>query len=257
MTGGLPSRVMLGLLLPVTLLALWQVQAARGGAHAYAFVPLGDIAGSFAQLASSGELAADALASLRRAITGLAVGGVAGIALGALLGSSAFARRAIGPLLNTFRQVPLLGWLPLIALWLGNGDASKLLLVALAAFYPTALNAEEGIRAAEKQFVEVGRLYGFTRWQIFEHVAWPAALPFIFTGIGQALAFTWIATIGTELMFGSGAGLGSQMQQAQAGGRLDIVLVCIACVGLMGFLMNQGFAVVRNHALRWRPVRNV
>lgn len=244
-----------GLIVPLTLLLLWELQSRRGGGHSYAFVPLEAIGASFVALLQSGELVANMLASLRRAVTGLLLGGMAGIALGAAMASSALVDRIVGPVYHSVRQVPLLGWLPLIGLWLGNGDGSKLLIVSLAAFYPTVLNSYEGLKNVEARYLEVGRVLGFNRWQLFEHIALPAALPFIVTGLFQALAFAWISTIGTEILFGSGSGLGTLMQHAQAASRLDVVIVCVAGVGLMGFLMNSGFARVGRHVLRWQSVR--
>ena len=247
------ARFVLGLLIPILLLALWQAQAEAGGARALAFVPLASITAAFAELAASGQLLTDALTTTSRALTGLVLGAGAGVLLGIAMGLFRSVDRLIGPLYHAIRQVPLLGWLPLIGLWVGNGEAAKLLIVGLAAFYPTVLNTYEGIVHAERRNTDVGALFGFSRAQLLRHVLLPGALPLILTGLSQAIAFAWIATIGTELLLGAGAGLGATMSLAQAQQRMDVILVAIAITGLIGFTLNTLFARLRGHLLRWQP----
>lgn len=247
-------RVLLGLIVPVLILVWWQAQSAQGGARALAFVPLQQIGATLVAQLSSGFLLNDALATLSRAITGLLLGGLVGTALGVAMAMSRPLDRVVGPLYHAVRQVPLLGWLPLIGLWVGNGDAAKLLIVSLAAFYPTVLNSYEGVRTVERRYVEVARLFGFSAGQRFVHVLLPAALPLILTGVAQALAFAWIATIGTEMLFGANAGLGATMGVAQAQQRMDIILVAILAAASLGFTLHYSITTLRQHLLRWQPV---
>lgn len=247
-----PVRVLVGLLAPIVILAWWQAQASAGGARSLAFAPLDSVAATFVELARSGQLRDDALATLSRAVVGLLVGGSLGVALGVAMATMRTVDRMIGPLYNAVRQVPLLGWLPLIGLWLGNGDSAKLLIVSLAAFYPTVLNAYEGIVNVERRYLEVGHIYGFSAAQRFGLILLPAAMPSIMTGITQALAFAWIATIGTEIVLGSGSGLGATMSMAQTQQRMDIILVAILVTALLGFTLNHLFAGLRAYLLRWQ-----
>ncbi|MGV3479960.1 MAG: ABC transporter permease [Sphingobium sp.] len=246
------SRIALGLIVPALILGWWTIQSNAGGARALAFVPLGTIAATFADLATGGLLLGDALTTLSRAVTGLLLGSVAGIALGVAMATLRPVDRLIGPLYHAIRQVPLLGWLPLIGLWLGNGESAKLLIIGLAAFYPTVLGTYEGIAHVERRYLDVGRVYGFNALQRFRYVLLPAALPLILTGITQAIAFAWIATIGVEILLGAGGGLGATMGVAQAQQRMDIILVAIAVTALLGFTINHLFARLRGHLLRWQ-----
>ena len=245
-------RIALGFVAPVLVLLWWQMQADAGGARALAFAPLDSVAGAFAELAGSGQLLDDAIATLSRAVTGLLIGSGFGVALGVTMAVSKPVDRLVGPLYHAVRQVPLLGWLPLIGLWLGNGDSAKLLIVSLAAFYPTVLNAYEGVVNVERRYLEVGRVYGFSGAQSFRLILLPAALPLILTGLTQALAFAWIATIGTEILLGSGGGLGATMSLAQAQQRMDIILVAILVTATLGFTLNHLFGRLRAHLLRWQ-----
>lgn len=241
-----------GLVLPLLLAAVWQAASSIDASTAYAFPPLDQVWERLMQLLSSGELVIDAGSSLGRALTGLALGGAAGIALGSLMAGFPVVERLFGPLLQAFRQVPLLGWLPLVGLWLGSGDGAKQLLVAVAAFHPLLLNSYEGFAQAEKKHLEVGRILMLSRWRTFRFILLPTAVPSILTGIGQALAFAWISTIGVELLFGTGAGLGSLMHTAQMAGDMSVVVLCVVAIGLMGYGLNLILSLVRARLLRWR-----
>ncbi len=154
----------LALLFPALVLGWWEWESRQSAGHAYAFAPLEQIGRSFVDMLSDGTLLFQAGASLQRALTALLIGGSIGIAIGVATGLSRLLDRTATPLITTLRQVPILGWLPLVALWFGNGDGAKLLLVSLSAFYPTVLNTQKGMQAIETRYAEVGRLYGFTRW---------------------------------------------------------------------------------------------
>ncbi|MET0269876.1 MAG: ABC transporter permease [Sphingomonas sp.] len=247
-----PACVAIGLIVPLLALLWWDAQGRAGGPRAIAFAPLEAVASAAFVLLRSGELLGGGLNTLSRAITGLVLGGAAGIMFGVAMAMSRPVDRLFNPLYTALRQVPLLGWLPLIGLWMGNGDGAKLLIVSLAAFYPTVLNSYEGMRDVERRLLDVGRLYGFGPFQRFRLILLPSALPFILTGVTQALAFAWIATIGTEILLGSGAGLGATMGLAQAQQRMDVILVAVIAVALLGFAINHLFARLRRHLLRWQ-----
>jgi len=241
-----------GLWLPLLVLALWEFTSRQSAAYAYAFVPLLDIWHSLLGLLVSGELLTNLLATMRTAMVGLVIGGSLGLLVGGLMGVSRTVDKLIGPLYHAVRQVPLLGWIPLIGLWFGNGLLSKVLIVSLAAFYPMVLNTYEGVRNVEKRFIEVAQVLKFSRWQLFTRVQLPGALPSVITGVMHALAFSWISTVGSELLFGSGPGLGGLMQTAQAASKMDVVLVAVASIGVIGLIINVGFTRISRHLLRWR-----
>ena len=244
-----------GWVLPVALLVLWQVLSRKSTAYALAFVPLETIGASLVHVIASGELFINLFASLRTASTGLLIGGTLGLLLGSLMGLSKPADRLIGPVFHTVRQVPLLGWIPLIGLWFGNGLLAKTLVVCLASFYPMVLNTYEGLKNVEKNHMEVGKVLAVSRWQSYRYIFIPSAMPFIFTGLFHALAFSWISTVGSELLFTAGPGLGSLMQTAQMAAKMDVVIVCVASIGVTGLLMNYSFTRLSRHLLRWRPTR--
>lgn len=244
-----------GLLLPLLLVLAWEYASRQGAAGAYAFVPLSAIGAALLEMLGNGELLVNLLASLARTSSGLALGIVFGVALGVLMALSSVANRLIGPLFHSIRQVPMLGWIPLIAMWFGNGEFSKVLIVSLAAFYPMVLNTWQGFVHVEQRYREVGQVLVLSPVQRFTQVLLPAALPSIATGVLHALAFAWVTAIGSELFLSSGAGLGNLMMNAEAGSRMEVIVLCVVCIGLLGYLMTLLFTRLVRHLLRWRHLR--
>lgn len=245
-----------GLLLPLALAAAWELAARQGQAEAYsyAFPSLASIAAAARELIASGELFVSVAASVRRMLTGLGIGALAGLIVGGLMATVTVIDRLFTPIYNAVRQVPLLGLMPLITLWLGSGEASKLLLIGLAAFYPMVLNTYEGAAGVDRRYLDVAAALTLTRVQLYRHVLLPAALPLVLTGLSQAVAFTWISTIGVELLFSTSPGIGTLMHNAQMIVRMDSVIVCVVVIGLFGFLMNLAVGAAGRRLTRWRDV---
>jgi sulfonate transport system permease protein len=246
-----PKRWLRALAIPVLLATGWQ-WLASDPARAYVFVPLSSVATSAVELLTGGDLFYSVLASLRKTLLALLLGGAAGLAVGSALASSKLVDRAFGPLLHAFRQVPALGLAPLIGLWFGTGELAKIVLIFLSVFYPVLLSTYAGVRAIDPKHLEVARVYGLSRKDTFRHVEWPAMLPFLYTGLSQAVAFAWISTVGSEMLLTSGAGIGTLMQHAQAGGRMDVVIVCVFAVGALSMSLDQLLKRAGRSMMRWQ-----
>ncbi len=246
------ARVRSGVIAVAALLAIYELLARSSESLAYAFVPLEGLWAALTEVVVSGELPDNILASLHVVFKGLVLGGAAGCIIGSAMAYSRPIGAFISPLFNAWRPIPTLGLIPLIALWFGNGETSKLVLVALAAAEPMILNTYEGLRGAETRYLEGARVLTLSRWQLFRLVQLPGALPAVFTGLQHALGFAWIATIGAELLFTIGPGLGGVMERAQMAARMDVVIVCVAAIGIVGLAINLMVTRLSTHVLRWR-----
>ncbi len=244
-----------GAVLPLTLLAWWEFESHQNAAHTYTFVPLESVAGRLFDTLVSGDLVRDWWASLVRTSTGLFVGAGLGITIGSLMNFSRWADRLINPLYHAVRQVPLLGWIPLISLWFGNGEYSKFFVIALAAFYPTALNTYEGLRNVEPKYLAVAEVLKLNRWQVLRRVTFPNALPSVFAGLLQATAFAWLSSIGSEFFFNPGPGLGTMMINGQTAMKTDVVMVTVIAITLSGIGMNTLVFRLSRYSLEWRGTR--
>lgn len=246
------QRIAIGFVAPVVLIALWQWRAGSGTAM-IGMAPPSALFNALGEVLRNGTLLTDASATLKRTFMGFIIGASLGTAVGIATALFPLLNRILGPLLHALRQVPMIGWLPLMGLWFGVGEGTELIVVSMSAFFPSMLNAHAGVAQVESRYLEVGGVLRFSTAQSIRYIVWPAALPLVMTGLTQALAFAWISTIGTELLTGAGSGLGVAMGQAQMQQRLDVMLVVIGVTAALGFTINHLFRSVRRSALRWQP----
>ena len=164
------KRLRRGLVLPLALLLLWEATSHSGLVNPQFLPPLEKVGTTAWRELTSGELLFDLLASLRRDLSGFAIGTGLGGAIGILLGLSSIADRIFMTWFNGLKQIALLAWIPLISIWFGFDQAAKVVFIALAAAIPVILNVVEGIRGASKKDVEVGEIFKFKRRQFIVQI---------------------------------------------------------------------------------------
>ena len=234
------------------LLALWQI-AAASGAPAYLLGPA-EIARSFVAALGTRELYGHIAASLGRALPGFFVGAFTGTALGLLAGARRGFDETVSPLVFLSYPVPKIVLLPLFMLWFGIGDLSKVLIIALACFYPLYINAYYGARATPRILVWSARNMGASGAQIFRRVVLPAALPYLFAGLRVALALSFIVMFAAE-MINARSGLGHLIRDSEASLRFDLMYVALVSIAILGYAGDRLLRLVRGRALAWQELR--
>ncbi len=237
------------LALLAALLAAWQI-ASIGGLPSYLLSPL-QIAQEFLAALGSQELYVHAAASLLRSLPGFLIGAALGIALGLAAGVSRRLDETLSPAIFLTFPVPKIVMLPLFMLWFGIGDLSKILIIALACFYPTFINAYYGARATRTILVWSALNMGAGRGRIFRRVVVPSALPQIFAGLRVALALSFIVMFATE-MINSRSGLGHLIQAAESSLRFDLMYVSLLTIAILGYLGDYLLRAARGRVLRWQ-----
>jgi len=246
------GRNSLGWLLPVVIVALWEL-AARAGLIASNVLPAPTaVLEAFWRLLRSGELVQNIGVSAARALAGFAVGGSIGFALGLANGVSALSRGLTDTTLQMIRNIPHLALIPLVILWFGIDEEAKLFLVALGVFFPIYVNTLLGIQSVDPQLVEMGRIYGMNRWQLFARVILPGALPAIFVGLRYALGIMWLTLIVAETISAS-SGLGYMAMQAREFLLIDVVVLSILIYALLGKLADSLARLLERLSLQWHP----
>ncbi len=239
--------------LPAALLAVWWLLTSAGWVNTKLIVPPGQVLRVAATTLSDPLFWQGVLSSLARDVSGFTLGAVAGVALGGLMGVSRLADRVLGPSFHTLRQISLFAWLPLLSTWFGYGELSKLVFISLSTLYPVVLGTFEGVRAVAPPLVEVGRVYRFTRSQLWWRLILPAAAPQIATGLTLGLVAAWVATIGSEFLLANwGNGLGNIIIKGRAAFNVELIVVGMLAIGLVGTALNQLAARLERRALRWQ-----
>lgn len=250
-------EVALGLILPVALLAAWQLSTAR---RPDALIPpptavwtsLVDFAFGNDGDAFSGTLVTNTLASVSRVFGGFALAALAALPLGLLIGRLPLARKLVDPTLQFLRPVPVTAWLPLSMILFGLGPRSAYFLVFLGAFYPILFNTVFGVRSVEPRLFEAASMLGCGSSAQFARVVVPAALPSIFTGLRLGLGFAWIIIVVAE-MTGVPTGLGAIIMEARQLSRTDIVICGMIVIGVCGFLSDRVLLLLGRYLLSWSP----
>jgi len=246
------ARDSIGWALPVLLLAVWEL-ASRAGLIAGNVLPAPSaVAAAFWRVLVSGELVINIGVSAARALVGFAIGGSIGFALGLANGVSVLSRGVTDTTLQMIRNIPHLALIPLVILWFGIDEEAKIFLVALGVFFPIYVNTLLGIQSVDPQLIEMGRIYGMSRTQLFVRVILPGALPAIFVGLRYALGIMWLTLIVAETISAS-SGLGYMAMQAREFLLIDVVVLSILIYALLGKLADSLARLLERLSLQWHP----
>jgi len=245
-----PYRL-LALGVPLATLALWQV-ASRFDHPEFVLSPI-EIARHFVEALRSGELLPHVGASLVRSLPGFVVGSLVGVVLGLLAGVARSMDQLLSPVVFLTYPVPKIVFLPIVMLWVGIGDLSKIVVIALACFYPCFINAYYGARGTPTIMVWSSLNMGARRSQIFRKVVVPSALPLVFAGLRVSLALSFILLFSTE-MINARSGLGFLIRQSESSLRFDLMYVAIVAVAALGYASDRLLLLVRRRALAWQEV---
>jgi len=240
-----------GLVIPVLVLAAWQAGGTWGWWDQH-LLPAPSVVGRY--LLSSladGTLAQHVAATLARLAVGFLIGLGAAVIVGTLTGLSRLASRLLDPLLQGLRAVPSLAWVPLFLIWLGIGERSKVMLIALGVFFPIYLNLVAGIHGVDRKLVEVGRSYGLRGVRLVFRIILPAALPSFLTGVRGGLGLGWMFVIAAELI-GASRGLGFLLDLGRNISRPEIVIAAILLFAILGKLTDALLVLVERRALSWQ-----
>jgi ABC-type nitrate/sulfonate/bicarbonate transport system permease component len=238
-----------GLGMLVAVLVSWQL-ASRFERPEFLLSPL-EIANHLAEALVSGDLLVHVGASLARSLPGFLLGSLVGVLLGLLAGVARSLDQLLSPVVFLTYPVPKIVFLPIIMLWMGIGDASKIAVIALACFYPCFINAYYGARATSTIMVWSSLNMGARPAQVFRKVVLPSALPLIFAGLRVSLALSFILLFSAE-MINARSGLGFLIRQAETSLRFDLMYVAIVAVAALGYASDQLLLLFRRRVLAWQ-----
>ena len=199
-------------------------------------------------------LAQHTLASLGRIFGALAAAIVIGVPAGIAIASSRLGKGILDPIVEFLRPLPPLAYLPLIIIWLGIGEASKITVIALAMLPPVIISTASGVRSASRDHINAARSFGATRWQVLRHVILPGAVPSILTGTRIALGAGWSTLVAAELIAAS-RGLGFMIQSAAQFLVTDIVIAGIFVIAIIAFLFELMARIAERVLVPWASHR--
>jgi ABC-type nitrate/sulfonate/bicarbonate transport system permease component len=223
-------------------LAVWEWLARSGYISVLFFPPPTKILRSFFELLANGKLVVHLKASLYRLSLGFVLGGLPGLILGLFMGWSPRTRGVVDPIIAALHPIPKIAIFPLILVVFGIGEASKIVAIAVAAFFPMLINSMAGVRQINPVYFEVTRNYGASVWKTFTRVVIPGSLPMVLTGIRLAFNIALVIAIAVELLAAK-EGLGVMIWFSWQTLRIEELYASLITTALLGISAN--FAIQR------------
>ena len=251
MTGGGAYRA-LTILSPVGFLVVWE-GLSRAGVLDPRFIPApSTVVHTLAAMTRTGELPYHVGVSLRRIVLGFVLGAVPAVGAGLAMGLSRPVRALLMPLVSALYPIPKIAVYPLIIFYLGLGEASKISIVALSIFFLVLLNTMAGVLALDPAYFKIARAYGAGNRWLFATVAFPGALPHIFTGLKLGMGFALIVIVGAELL-GSDAGIGYLIWRSYQIFDVDAMFAGLLVTAGLGWVATSALDWLELRLLPWRP----
>lgn len=198
---------------------------------------------TFLKMVQSGEIFVDIVISFVRVLKGFGIAFVLAFVLGTVRFLVPSVTKYYEYVLQFFRNVPPLSMIPLLILWCGIGETTKTVIIVLASFFPIYLNVVKGFTGCDKSLLEVGDVFGYSKFRKFTHIVLPYASADILVGMRIGMGYSWRAIIGAEMVAAS-TGLGHMILFAQQMSRTDKVIVGIFVIGIVGLVTDKIFGMV-------------
>jgi len=232
---------------------IWHVAAAYLVASAL-FPPPWPVLLRGIALAREGLLQDQILASLSRILQGFLLGSILGVPIGLAMGSFMPVRKVLEPYTEFLRFIPAVAMITVAVIWFGIGEESKVFLIIYTTIFIVIINTATGVSGIARNKIRAAQSLGANRWQVFLHVALPATVPFILTGMRLAMANSFTTIVASELV-ASNDGLGKMLWDARLFMQIEDIFVALVCLGMLGFLVDRLFRwAIRTFAGRFSPL---
>jgi len=243
-------KVFLSVLAPVLIIVVWQVGSNLGKVNQTILPSPQKILLSFISLVQKGKLQSELWASIVRVLKGFAIGALLGIIIGILMGLFSSVYTVLNSLVSILRPIPMIAWVPLLILWTGIGETSKVAVIAIGAFWPTLLNTIHGIQTTDKKLLEVGLLLEKNKYVTLTKIIIPSALPSIFTGLKLGISTSWSCVVAAE-MIAAAKGIGYMISYAREMGQPYNMFAGIITIGIIGLLIDVLLRKLQKRVLKW------
>ncbi|MBO3802675.1 MAG: ABC transporter permease [Candidatus Brockarchaeota archaeon] len=233
------------------LLATWEAVARTGAFPPYLFPPFSRVLVTAYLLTANGVLIGNFASSLARVLVGFALGSLAGLGMGILMGYNDAVNKAFHPIFSILMPIPAVGWLPLLILWIGIGEALPITIVFLCSFFPLLYNTSTGIREVHRDCIDVARTLGASKREVLKTVLLPLALPSIFTGLRLEAGMAWRVIIAAE-MVAIPSGIGALLVASESLLRVDVIMLCLMVLSVMCLIFEKALLFLERRCVRWK-----
>jgi len=232
---------------------LWEIAARTLVQNRLVLVPFTEVMSALGTEVRSGQFWRHTWMTFQELAAGFPLSVAVGIIFGLLLSQSRVLQQTLAPILTALYSVPIVALAPLFISWLGFGLESKVAIILLTAVFPVVINTEVGLRSTDQSLIEAARSFNATKWQIFRHVTFPFAVPFIIGGVRVAFARALVGVIVAEF-FGAYAGYGYAILAASQTFQTAKLLAYVVVLALIGMAGSGGLQAWERRLAPWREV---
>lgn len=239
-----------GITIPLLFILLCEYLVRFGWIESYLLPAPSSLVSSFKELAA-GDLFTHIYTSTWRVFLGFFIGSLLGLIFALAVGLNKHIEEFLEPTFSAIKSIPSLAWIPLLLLWLGIDEASKITLIAIGAFFPNYTNSVSAIHGVDTKLLEVAKVYRLTYLQTIFQIVLPAASPGILVGLRNSLSLAWMFMIAAELIAAT-QGIGYLLSDGRETSRPDIVIIAIILLAVLGKITDSLMKLIENWFLRWR-----
>lgn len=236
--------------LSIIIFISWYYVTNKGQVSSLLLPSIGQVKESFIVQLNNGQLFKDISSSVITVAKGFFVGGILGVVFGILMGTFPRFNKFFSFIFDAIRQIPGLAWFPLIILWFGIGDLSKIILVARGTFFPVLVNTIDGIASANPKYMDLVKLYQVRTMDIIFKIYVPSAIPFLCVGLRLGASTAWMSVVAAE-MLGASSGLGFRIANSQQLMQSDVMIVDILIIGILGWSIDLILKRITVKVTKW------
>lgn len=244
-------KSILGIFVPVLVLIFWQYVYQKQWLPEQILPSPALVWETFWEFIDTGELSENLQISLTRIGWSVLLGSGVGLVLGFFVGLSRKAYEYLYPTFNLIAQFPVIGWIPLLLIFLGIGESLKIVAISLAVVVPVMVATYKSVLNTPAYLLEVAQVYKFSKWQILRRVIFPSALPNIVSGLRQGIMQAWLALVFVELL-ASSEGIGYLIVWGRQLLQPDIIYMSIFVIGLVGYALDNILKFIEKRFNRWQ-----
>lgn len=234
----------------VIIIVFWEIASQTGFVRKSILPPPSRIMKTFVSILMSGDLMGHIGISILRVLEGFVIGAILALIVGVLCGLYKKVDDYLSLIIGFLRPIPVLAWTPLLILWLGIDEASKIALIAIGTFWTVLLNVVAGIKGTDNKLLEVAAILEKDKKTLLFKVILPSALPSIFTGMRSGIDMAWRSVVGAEMIAAS-RGIGFLITYSREISQPDVMIVGMICIGIIGIIIEKLLKIAEKRLLKW------
>ncbi|MCP1663200.1 MAG: ABC transporter permease [Methanocalculus sp. MSAO_Arc1] len=207
-----------------------------------------------ADILGSGSIIDNALLSIWRVLLGFGLAAACAVPLGIIIGNYRTLEELVNPIIQLFRPIPPLAWVPLALAWFKIGLVSIVFIIFIGSFFPILINSIDGVRRVNRTWIETARIYGAEGWKMLAYVILPAAAPVIWTGLRVGFGVAWMCVVAAEMLPGTTSGIGYLIMYSYNWGQVQVIIAGMIVIGIIGIGVDILFREIEKRKFMWQEM---